>query len=299
MSLDDLRVFLAVAHYQSFTLASERLGMPKASVSRAVVRMEGALGQRLLERSTRSLRLTEAGAQLSAQTASLVARLEDHLQQAVAQHESPQGRLRIAAPYELGMLRLGDVLNEMLLRFPALQAEIVLTTNLIDPRNEDFDIVFRVQLGPLPDSSQVVRRIYSIARGLYAAPALLQRLGPLRSAADLAGWPAVLSPEEPVWQLSDAEGNIDTVRLTGSLCAQSVGMRLSGVMAGLGVGLLATNFCRQEIQAGRIVPVLPALQVAPMRVYALLPARRLMPTKVRLFLDALAQDLASADGEGR
>ncbi|TDR77910.1 LysR family transcriptional regulator [Paludibacterium purpuratum] len=297
MSLDDLRVFLTVAHCRSFTKASDRLALPKTSVSRAVARLEVALGKRLLERSTRSLRLTEAGVQLREQTAELVERIEAHLSQAAEHHERPQGILRIAAPYELGVLRLGDVLNDMLLRYPGLEAEIELTSNLIDPRSEDYDIVFRLQQGAMPDSSQVVRRIYSIARGLYAAPALLQRLGTPSRAADLAGWPAVISPDEPVWQLQAPDGNIETIHPAGPLRAHNVGMRLNGVVAGLGVGLLSSYYCRREIADGRIVPVLPTFGVAPMRVYALLPARRLMPAKVRVFLDELATVLAPWDQE--
>jgi DNA-binding transcriptional LysR family regulator len=299
MSLDDLRVFLTVARCHSFTRASERLDMPKASVSRAVARLETALGKRLFERSTRSLRLTEAGALLEEQTAQLVERLEGHLQQAAEQHASPQGMLRIAAPYELGVFRLGDVLNEMLLHYPGLEAQVELTSNPVDPRSEDYDIVFRVQLGPLPDSGQVARRIYSIARGLYAAPSLLARMGTPHRPADLAGWPGVLSPDEPVWQLQGPDGHIDEIRPAGPLRAPNVGMRLSGVVAGLGMGVLATHFCRTELIAGTIVPVLPDYTIAPTRVYALLPGRRLMPAKVRVFLDALETALAPWDQESR
>ena len=263
-----------------------------------MARLETALGHRLFERSTRRLRLTEAGAQLYEQTDPLALRLEDFLQHAQAQNQSPQGVLRIAAPYELGVFRLGDVLNQMLLRYPGLEAEVDLTSNQIDPRNEDYDIVFRVMSAPLPDSSQVARRIYSIARALYAAPALVERLGTPRTPDDLAGWPAVLSPDELVWQLQGETGNIDELRPFGPLRAQNVGMRLQGVVAGLGVGLLATHYCQHALAAGKIVPLLKNYRIPPTRVYALLPGRRLMPAKVRLFLDALASALAPWDQEG-
>jgi len=187
MHFDDLQVFLAVAQNNSFTAASERLNMPKASVSRAVSRLESHLGNRLFERSTRRLRLTETGQLLQEQTAPLSERLQDMLQHAAAQNDTPQGVLRIAAPYELGVFRLGNVLNQLLLRYPGLEAEVDLTSNQIDPRSQDYDIVFRVLTGPLPDSSQIARRIYSIACGLYAAPSLLQRLGVIRQRISPAG----------------------------------------------------------------------------------------------------------------
>jgi DNA-binding transcriptional LysR family regulator len=297
MKLDDLRVFLAVARHRSFTAASERLSMPKTTVSRAVARLETQLGSRLFERSTRSLRLTQAGTHLYQQTAPLAERLEEQLQGAVAQADRPQGLLRIAAPYELGLLRLGDVLNEMLLRFSGLEAEIELTSSQIDPRNEDYDIVFRILAAPLPDSNQIARRIYSIARGLYAAPALLARHGAPRTPADLTSLPGVVSPEEPVWQLQGPDGHVEEIRLSSRLRAANVGMRLHAVAAGLGVGLLSSAYCQDDLASGRIVPILPDHVLTPTRVYALLPGRRLMPSKVSHFLDALAQALAPWDHE--
>lgn len=299
MNLDDLRIFLAVARFEGFTRASERLDMPKTSVSRAVMRLESALGQRLFERSTRRLRLTETGARLYEQTAVLAERLEDQLQSAIAQPDRPQGVLRIAAPYELGVLRVGDVLNDLLLRYPGLEAEIDLTSSPIDPRHEDYDIVFRVVAGGLPDSNQVARRIYSIARGLYASPELIARYGLPQTPTDLAGWPGVMSPEEPIWQLQGVNGEIEELQLSGRLRAPNVGMRLKGVLAGLGVGLLSSVYCQADLAAGRIVQLLPEYRIAPTRVYALLPEQRLMPVKVRIFLDELARALAPWDMEAR
>lgn len=299
MSLDDLRIFLAVARYEGFTKAANRLEIPKTSVSRAVARLEAQLGQRLFERSTRSLRLTGVGQQLCEQTATLTERLEDQLAAAVAKPDQPQGTLRIACPYELGVLRVGDVLNDLLLQYPGFEAAIELTSSVIDPRKDDFDIVFRVVSGALPDSSQVARRIYSIARGIYAAPALIQKYGMPQTPADLAGWPAIISPEEPVWQLQSPQGEIEELRLSGQLKATNVGMRLLAVQRGLGVGLLSTAYCRREIDAGQIVQLLPDYRLTPTRVYALLPGQRLMPAKVRIFLDALARALEPLDSEAR
>lgn len=297
MHLDDLQVFLAVARRQGFSRAAEALSMPKASVSRAVARLEQALGTRLFERSTRRLRLTDSGRHLADQTAPLADRLELLLAQAAEHDDAPRGVLRIAAPYELGVFRIGDVLTELLLAHPALEASVELTSQAIDPRDQDYDIVFRLQSAPLPDSGQVARRIYSVARSLYAAPALIARLGQPRTPDDLAGWPGILSPEDPEWTLIAPDGAQHTLRPSGRLHAPNVGMRLHGVSAGLGMGLLSTHFCRASIHRGDIVQLLPDYRIAPTRVYALLPGRRLMPAKVRLFLDLLSAAMAPWDGE--
>jgi DNA-binding transcriptional LysR family regulator len=299
MHLDDLQVFLAVARRQGFTRAAEALEMPKASVSRAVARLEQALGTRLFERSTRRLRLTDTGRHLVEQTSALADRLENLLILAAEHDDTPRGILRIAAPYELGVFRIGDVLTELLLANPALEAEVELTSQPIDPRDQDYDIVFRLQNAPLPDSGQVARRIYSVARTLYAAPALIERMGRCpRAPEDLVGWPGILSPEDPVWTLTAADGTQHTLQPTGRLRAPNVGMRLHGVSAGLGMGLLATHFCRHAVRRGDIVPLLPDYHIAPARVYALLPGRRLMPAKVRAFLDLLSAAMEPWDEEG-
>lgn len=297
MNLDDLRIFLAVASDASFTQAAQRLSLPKSTVSRAVTRLENDLGHRLFERSTRSLRLTEPGAQLSEQTGALVGRLDELVRQAQANSEHPQGILRIAAPYEFGVMRLGDILTEVMQRHPGLEAEIELTSDHIDPRVEDYDIVFRAQAAPLPDSDQVARRVYTIARGLYAAPELVAHLGTPHTPADLAGWPAVVSPDEPGWALRAPDGALHEVRPFGRLRAHNVGMRLKGVCAGIGAGLLAENYSQPELRAGRIVRLLPGFQPPPTRVYALMPGRRLMPAKVRVFLETLERASIWLDAE--
>lgn len=297
MALDDLQLFLAVAEGEGFTAAARRLGLPKSTLSRAVARLEERLGQRLCERSTRHLRLTEAGKLLEEQTRPLVGRLGELLDYAQSRQDTPQGLLRIAAPYEFGVLRLGDVLADVLVRYPGLEAEVDLSSRVPDPRAEDYDIVFRIQSGPLPDSEQVARRIYAVARGLYGSPGLLARYGEPRCLADLAAWPCLPSPDEPVWSLRRGDGEIEELRPSGPLRAQNVGMRLRGVRAGLGAAILASAYCRDALAAKAIVPLLPGYQIPPVRVYALLPGRRLMPAKVRVFLDALAEELAELDAE--
>ncbi|MEE9927725.1 LysR family transcriptional regulator [Microvirgula aerodenitrificans] len=295
--LDDLNLFVAVAEAASFTAAAGRLGMPKSSVSRAVTRLEAALGNRLFERSTRHLRLTEAGEQLWTQSAPLLQRLENVLELSMAHNEAPRGLLKIASPYELGILRLGTVVNRVLAQHPALEAQVELTSRHHDPRAEDFDIVFRLQAAPLPDSGQIARRIYDVPRRLYASPALRDqlRLETLVHPGELATLPCLMSPAEPEWQLCAPDGQIVTIQPRGRLRAYNVSLLLQGVIAGLGIGLLSDSYCSEAVKRGEIVPLLPDYPPLPLRVYALLPGRRLMPAKVRVFLDAVAEELERGD----
>lgn len=292
IQLDDLALFLAVAEAGNMTRVADRTGQPKSSVSRTIRRLEERLGLRLFERSTRHLRLTGDGAHLVEQTRPLVDRLHDTLTHVGGAAERPQGLLRISAPYEFGLLRLGEVITALLQSHPGLEIDLDLSSRAPDPRVEPFDIVFRMHSGELPDSDQIARRVYELGRGLYASPELLASQGEPGTLAELAALPALSSPEEPEWRLRDADGVLHLFQPVARLRAPNVGIRLQGVIAGLGVGLLSTGYCREELAAGRIRAVLPALRPEPARMYALLPARRLMPPKVRIFLEALDLRLA-------
>lgn len=294
IGLDDLALFLAVADAGNMTRVAERRGLPKSTVSRTVRRLEEQMGLRLFERSTRHLRLTNEGAHLLEQTRPLVERLHDTLAQTANHGETPQGLLRISAPYEFGLLRLGEVVTSLLIEYAGLEIDIDLSSNTPDPRVDNFDIVFRLQIGDLPDSDQVARRIYALGRSLYAAPALLRQHGVPSTLAELASLPCINSPYEPVWRLHNKEGLLHEFQPVSRLRAPNIAMRLQGVRTGLGVGLLSVNYCRQEFAAGQIQQVLPDLTPEPALMYALLPSRRLMSPKVRVFLDALDRSLSDA-----
>lgn len=291
IKLDDLAVFLEVASLGSMTRVAERMDLPKSTISRIIRRLESQVGVRLLERTTRHLRLSADGEHLLEQTRPLVERLHETLLHSANQGETPKGVLRISTPYEFGVMRLGDVINRMLTQYPSLEIDCDLSSHHSDPRVQNYDIVFRMQVGDLPDSEQVARRVYTVNRGLFASPVLLAKTGIPRNLAELAAMPCLSSPEEPVWRLSDPEGHIQELEPLSRLRSPNVGMRLQGVLAGVGVGLLSVNFCRKELKAGKIVKLLPDWQPEPGLIYALLASRRLMPAKVRLFLDMLEESM--------
>lgn len=299
IKLDDIAVFLAVASSGSMTQVANRYDLPKSTVSRIVRRLEEQFGVRLFERSTRHLRLTEDGRHLVEQTRPLVDRLQETIEQSVAHADSLQGVLRISAPYEFGLMRLGEVVTDLLQSHPALEINLDLSSRTPDPRAEDYDIVFRVQAGDLPDSDQVARRVYAFQRGLFAAPKLLERLGRPANLSELTAMPCLGSPDEPVWSLIDPENQLHEFQPFCRLRTLNAAMRLQGIVAGLGVGMISLNYCREALRRGQIVPILENWACVPARVYALLPARRLMPQKVMIFLDALEKKLARPLGNVR
>lgn len=288
---NDWYAFLQVAALGSFTRAAERMEQPKSTLSVAVRRLEQRLGQRLLERSTRRLELTDAGARLLEQARPLFERLDELTREAVAATDRPRGVLRLATPYEFGSLQLGDVVCEVMTRYPDLEIEIDITPGDALQSFSDYDIQFVITSQDLPDSKHVARRIFTVPRALYAAPALLERLGDPTAPAELERWPCLSGRNENAWQFIDGAGETLSVRPHIVLRTANAAMRVQAACAGLGAALLVDSFCQAEVEAGRLVPILKAYRALPRRIYAYLSDRRLMPAKTRVFMQALEQTL--------
>lgn len=288
---NDWHAFVLVATLGSFTRAAERLDAPKSSISQAVARLERRLGERLLERSTRRLRLTGRGEALLRELAPLFERLEEVAEGEAAQGDAPRGVLRIAAPYEFGAVQLGEVVNHMLQHYPLLQIEVDVVGRRVDPLAEGYDIAFTITPDSLPDSSQIAKTVYAVERGLYGAPSLLAKLGRPRTVAELANWPLIAAPTEAQWIFVDPQGQREAVELHPRLRTPNAGLRVQAVLAGLGLSVISHRYCEAEVTAGRLARVLPEQQPENLRIYALMPARRLMPSKTRVFMQALEQSV--------
>ncbi|CAL93194.1 LysR family transcriptional regulator [Azoarcus olearius] len=288
---NDWYAFATVAQSGSFTRAAEQLDLPKSSVSHAVARLERQLGQRLIERSTRRLALTEQGERMLAQVLPLFERLDAVAAEAGDARDEPQGVLRIATPYEFGAIQLGEVVNDVLNRHPRLQIEIDVRILGAEPASGGYDVVFFATGEALPDSERVVRRVYSVARGLYAAPALVRRLGLPRSVAELEDWPCLSMPGEARWHFEAADGRTHSVQPRGPLRTTNAALRLQAAIAGHGATMLAASYCRRELEAGTLVPLLADHVPHPLKIYAHLPGRGLVPARARVFMDAIERFL--------
>ncbi|TYZ47039.1 LysR family transcriptional regulator, partial [Ralstonia solanacearum] len=191
MEWNDWETFCRVVEAGSFTAAAEALGIPKSSASAAVSRLEASLGVRLLTRTTRQLRLTEAGSHFYDDIAPLFERLREVHADTTAASETVSGTLRIAAPYEVGAQHLTEPVCQTLARFPNLQIQVHISWEQPDLLASGYDIVFVMVDQTLADSSLVARRVVMIPRALYAAPSLLAGRAPLAAPADLSGWPCL------------------------------------------------------------------------------------------------------------
>ncbi|HNP35249.1 MAG TPA: LysR family transcriptional regulator [Woeseiaceae bacterium] len=293
MRFDDLNVFHHVVTHGTFTAAAKALGRPKSSVSAAVARLEAFLGLRLLERTTRRIRLTEAGTHLHDESAEHVDVLHDILVSVQSQSRAISGTLRLAAPYEFGAHHLAEVSARLMAEHPALRIVLDVDHRPVDLFERNYDIVFSMTDLDLSDSSIVGKRVFSLHRGVFASPKLLQQYGEPATPDDLSRMPLLCGINEKSWKFIDPETDeswfemdVDQPRLVSS----NASVRKLAMLNGLGVARLTSTFCEKERMDGQLKPLLPGYVCQPLTVYALMPARRLTLPKVRLFLDTLVSN---------
>ena len=290
MNWDDFDAFCQVVDHGGFTAAARALDRPKSSLSASVTRLEEKLGARLLERTTRSLRLTEAGESLYRDISRPFAQLREGAVDAVAKGARVQGTLRIAAPYEFGAHHLAGVACRIMAEHPQLKVQLDVEHARVPLFERHCDIVFSsIEHGFAP-SSIVTRRVFSLERGLFAAPSLMGGFPDVAVPDDLHAMPLLAGADDADWEFTGPDGTAARLQVRNPrMRSGNAGVRLEAALAGLGVARITATFCAAAVQQGRLVPLLPDWRCAPLRIYALLPGRRLMPAKVRAFLDLLEQ----------
>jgi DNA-binding transcriptional LysR family regulator len=281
-------LFAEVVSAGGITAAADRMGLRKSTVSRRLAALEERLGTRLLERNTRRLRLTEVGREYHAHCARLVTEARAVNQSLSEGRGTPRGTLRVATLALLGEL-LTPVISEFLLRHPQVRVELSLAEAHVDLVAAEVDVALRT--GPLADSSLVARRLGSLRTAYYASPAYLSRRGTPRTPDELAGHECVLLAEtgtDEVWFFSGPRG-ARTVPVDGRLRVPSVRAGHAAAWAGLGLVRLPTSLVADDVRAGVLVPVLEAVTPPGIPVFAVYPSARQLPSKVRAFLDLLAE----------
>lgn len=295
--LSAMHLFVKVVDTGGFTRAARDLSLPKSTVSRQISALEGRLGVRLLERTTRSLRPTEAGRAFYERCARIVADVaeaEDAIMQ--TQHE-PQGRLRVSAPVSLGVRTLGPMVGRWLAAHPKVHVDVSLSDRRVDLIEEGFDLAIRV--GVLADSSMIARRLAPAPMVLAASPAYLAAHGTPQRPDDLRGH-ACLQYEyarTAGWRLQDG-GREVVVPVSGPLVANNGDLLRDAAVAGLGITLAPDFILAPELDAGRLVPILTAHAIPTSAVWAVYPESRHLSAKVRSFVDALAAGFAALPRPG-
>ncbi len=285
MNLNDVRLFLRVVETNSFTAAAEALGIQKSTISRRIGQLEDDLGVRLLQRTTRKLKLTEEGQDLFERCRPLIEELEQLPDLVSAHHTEPQGRLRITMPPEMGIFLMNDVIADFMKHYPKIELELELSTRVVDLIEESIDLALRV--GNLTDSSLIARKIASVTSGLYASPDYIKRNGAPKTPGELINHQCLghLSTS-PHWIFENWE-NGKPVTIKARLKANNLTFLRDMAIQGLGIARIPKAFCLSQVEDGTLVPVLDQFHLPGAGIHALYPSRRHLNPKVRLFIDHL------------
>jgi DNA-binding transcriptional LysR family regulator len=291
VSLDDATVLVRVVEQGSFAGAARLLGVPRSTVSRRISALEERLGVRLLQRTTRRLALTDAGAAYFERAGRAVQELADAEAAVSELGADPQGKLRVTAPIDFGTLYLPALVTEFCRRHPKVEFELDLGARPADLVREGFDLAFRG--GTLPDSSLVARKLGEVRRVLFASPAYLAERGRPETPADLALHHCLRFTNDPSparFRLQGPEGET-SVATQGPLACNDFSFLRGAVIAGLGIALLPSFLCAEDVAAGRVEPVLPSYRGDSAKMHLLYPTGRHLPAKTRVFRDFILERL--------
>ncbi|WP_108945730.1 LysR family transcriptional regulator [Shewanella halifaxensis] len=284
--LNDMLAFLQVVESGSFTLAADQLGIPKANLSRKVSRLETALGITLLERSTRSQHLTEAGKRFLVHCK----RVHEERELATASVsellDQYKGDLKIGASIATGQQVLRPALASFMRQYPELNLQLSLINRRVDFIEEGFDVVIRI--GQLDDSNLIAKKLGHIRRHFYTSPKYLANNTQLVDLASLAEHQLlVINPtnNDPRLAVISDKGEQQLIKQKPRLLVNDYAMLEQAIIDGLGVGVLPDYLCKTAIETGKLVQVLPQWGLKGVDVYALYPKSRGKIPKVKAFIE--------------
>ena len=287
-----LIAFTSVARRLSFAEAARELGIDPSILSRRIARLEQRLGVRLLQRTTRRVSLTEAGATYLEQVHDVLGRLDDADAAVSGLGQAPRGRLRISLPNLFGQMRVAPLLPAFHARYPELLMELMFSDRLVDLVDEKIDVAVRMGTLAEGESDQLVaRRLAPNRRLLCAAPGYLARMGTPEVPEDLAGHACLhfsLFIGGDAWQLRNGERSV-RIKIDPVMRADNGEALRHAALGGSGITLLGTFLAGDDLRAGRLVPVLPRWSVPESSIWAVYPSARFLPQKVRVFVDYLVE----------
>lgn len=289
IDLNSLLIFDAVVESGSFTAAAERLGIAKAKVSILISRLEQAIGATLFHRTTRRVSLTDAGRELHAQCRPLLDGLEHAVAQAGQESAQPaqlSGMLRITAAVDQAVLSVAPAMARFAQLHPSLQFDLRAGDTVADLVDEGIDLAIRY--GWLRDSSLRAVKLGEFSQMVVASPQYLERHGRPRRPEDLTDceWIALsLLPTPLTWKFTSRSGETRSVQVKSRMRVNSPAALRALLREGAGVSVLAQQSAEEGIRDGYLVRLLPQWSLPQGGIYAVVPPGRLMPARVRAFID--------------
>lgn len=287
--LNDLFYFAKVVEAGGFAAAGRLLGVPKSRLSRRIAELEDRLGARLLQRSTRTLSLTDIGEHYYRHCQAMIV-AADMADEAVVSHSSePRGRLRVSCPTGLAQSYLPQIISDFLAAYPQVQLDIQLINRRVDLLAEGIDVALRVRDEGDEDPALIARKLRPASAVLVASPTLLagRRIETLN---DLHSLPVLgaLEPDRKVhFRLVDRHGNKREIALEARLGIDDFAVRKNAALAGLGFSMLPTMVCQEELADGRLQQMLCDWSLPGGYLQAVYPHRRGMLPAVRAWIEHL------------
>lgn len=297
MEFDAIAVFVKVVEAGSFAEAARQMKLPKTTVSAKVAALERRLGTSLIQRTTRSLHVTDAGQEFFQHCASAVRQLELGESAVASRQSRPSGLLRVTAPVALGRKFLPEITHAYLEKYPDVGVEMLLTNRVLDLVQEGIDLAIRP--GRLRNSSLVARRFVDLDVSLWAAPSYLAHAGRPRRPQDLARHRLVGHTVFKSATLSDGRASVE-VTVDGRVRSDDFDTLKAMLVLGGGIGWLPDFLAMDAAAAGTLVPALPGWKPkAASRVYFVYPRRRYLPPKVQAYIETALAAAGAPCGEPR
>jgi DNA-binding transcriptional LysR family regulator len=293
--LDGVTVFVQVIEAGSFTLAAERMNLTRSAIGKVIVRLESRLGVRLLQRTTRSQTLTEAGQAYYDRCVRALAELDAAEAELESGHGEPRGRLRVSAPLAYGHHCVAPVLFGLARKYPGLQIDISFTDRTVDLIEENIDLAVRI--GELRDSTSLAARGLGVQdMSIGAAPSYLARHGMPVEIDDYEGHAGIAYSRGGVvvpWRMRDASGAVRELGIVPQLSLDDIQAIAGAGVAGLGLVQLPCWLLTRYMATGELVAVKERCGVRPQDIHAVWPKTPYLPLKTRYAIDALVAEIPS------
>jgi DNA-binding transcriptional LysR family regulator len=287
--LQSMRVFAKVVEQGSFVAAGQALEMSSTVVTRHLADLEKQLGARLLHRTTRRLSLTETGAAYLARVRQILQDIDDADSLVMSQTSRTAGTLRIYSHLAFGQLQLAQLLPMYAQQFPEVVLDVTLSDRTVDLVDDGFDIGFFIDLQKF-DISMIARKIGSAEIMLCASPDYLQRHGIPRTPQDISHHVCLNFAYEQLrhhWVINDANGS-QTIPISSKLVSNNGDLLRQCALAGMGIVIRSSFSLGDDLLSGRLVRLLPEHHLGRLAVMMVYPSRRLIPAKVRSFVDFIS-----------
>ena len=285
--LTSMTVFVKVAKAGSFAGGARDLGISRAMATKHIMQLEGHLGTRLFNRTTRSLSLTEVGGSYLERCQQVLEEVEEMEAAVTHLQTEPRGVLKISAPQVIGATQIAPAIAEFLKLHPDLSVEMILQGNIGDLIDEGIDMA--IHLGGVEDTSMIARKLASSPLVICGSPAYFEKHGEPKSPEDLAEHSCLINwaiPPRDQWRFKGAYGDF-MVKVSGRIQSNVADPIRVGAIEGLGLVMLPKYIVGRDIEKGKLKPVLEEYGLDPLEIHVIYPHRKYLSAKVRRFLDFL------------